>query len=115
MIEWVLGYWGNKWIALGIYWIPMATCAVGYIIRTARDIQKDRVTRAEYPTIYIPTITIGTLIGRGIVSIIPIANFCAALFDVFPGIIKGFFRILGDIFDQPLVPKHAVPVNQAKT
>jgi len=103
MKDWVLHYWGNPWIALLLYWFPLAICTVGYIVRTWRNVRKDlrnRVTKANY----YPTDTIGTLIGRGLVTIIPIANLCAAAFDLAPEGLGNFIKGLGKIFDQPLVP-----------
>ncbi len=93
-----------------LYWLPLIVCTVGYIARTYNNYQKDLKARAawvEHPTekYYTPTDTVGTLIGRGIVSIIPVANLIAAVFDVAPRLLGNFFKMLGDIFDQPLVPK----------
>jgi hypothetical protein len=110
MIDYVLGLWANKWLAFGLYWLPLAFCAVGYVVRTARGIVDERELRAAAELdpdrkFYIPQTTIGTLIGRGIVSVIPIANFCAAAFDLAPEFFGSFFRWVGRVFDQPLVPK----------
>lgn len=104
MIDWVLGLWTNKWIAFGLYWIPVAFCAFGYVIRTARNFQKDRAKRIQPGAYYSPTDTLGTLIGRGVVTFIPIANFSAAVFDLAPEVFGRFFDWIGKVFSQPLVP-----------
>lgn len=104
MINWVMQYWANVWIALGLYWFPLAICSVGYTVRTWRNFRKDRKER-ETDKHYSPTDTVGTLIGRGIVSIVPIANLCAATFDLAPEMLGSFIERIGKIFDQPLVPK----------
>lgn len=93
-----------------LYWLPLAICTVGYIARTYKHYQADLVARAAWvenpkEKYYNPTDTVGTLIGRGIVSIIPVANLIAAVFDVAPRLLGNFFKMLGQIFDQPLVPK----------
>lgn len=93
-----------------LYWLPLAVCTVGYIARTYNNYQKDLVARAAWiddrtNKYYTPTDTVGTLIGRGIVSLVPVANLLAAVFDVAPRLLGNFFKMLGDIFDQPLVPK----------
>lgn len=107
MIDWVMRQWANVWIALGLYWLPLAICCVGYVIRTWRNYRKDRKAR-DADKYYSPTDTVGTLIGRGIVSVVPIANLCAAAFDLAPEMLGRFIERIGKIFNQPLVPpKHA--------
>lgn len=103
MIDWVLGLWANKWIALGLYWLPAAICVVGYTMRTARNYMVDKRDR-ETKKYYSPTDTIGSLIGRALVSFIPIGNLWAAMFDVSPEFFGRIFEWIGKVFDQPLVP-----------
>lgn len=104
MIDWVMRQWANVWIALGLYWLPLGICCVGYIIRTWRNYRKDRRAR-DTEKYYTPTDTVGTLIGRGVVSVVPIANLYVAAFDLAPEMLGRFIERLGRIFDQPLVPK----------
>src|ERR1041385_6372219 len=108
MKDWVLHYWANVWIAIGLYWLPLAICCVGCIARTWQNFRKDRQAR-DSEKYYHPTDTVGTLIGRGIVSVIPVANLCAAAFDLAPEMLSGFIARIAKIFDQPLVPKRPVP------
>lgn len=104
MIDYVLGLWANKWIAFGLYWLPLAFCAFGYTMRTARNFAKDRRNRVTPGRTYYPTDTLGTLIGRGVVAIVPLANVCAAVFDLAPEVFGNFFKWIGCVFDIPLVP-----------
>lgn len=104
MIDWVLGLWANKWIAFGLYWLPLVFCAFGYMLRTARNYRKDREERSKPGAYYHPTDTIGTLIGRGVMSIMPVGNLLAAVFDLSPEVFGRFFEWIGKVFDQPLVP-----------
>jgi hypothetical protein len=104
VIDWVLNLWANRWIAFGLYWLPLAFCAFGYILRTGRNFRKDRAKRVEVGEFYHPTDTIGTLIGRGLLTIIPLANVCAAVFDLAPEVFGKFFSWLERVFSQPLVP-----------
>jgi hypothetical protein len=102
-----------------LYWVPLLMCAVGYLFRTVSDVSSDvknreRLEQAGKSADYYPTVRIGTLIGRGLVSIIPVANLLAAIFDVSPEIFGNFFKTLGKIFNQPLVPGRKVePKRQA--
>ena len=106
----------NSLLGFFLYWVPMFFCLVGYTIKTARNFKKDKEKRkkceaqdlTQKPHMikhYYPTDTLGELIGRGLVSIIPIANFLAAMFDVSPEFFRSIFKWIGGVFDQPLVPK----------
>lgn len=103
MIDWILGLWANQWIAFGLYWMPLAFCTVGYTLRTARNFAKDRRDRVT-GSFYHPTDKIGTLIGRGLVTAMPVGNVFAAAFDLAPEVFGRFFRWIDRLFDQPLVP-----------
>jgi hypothetical protein len=116
MIDWILTQWANPWIAIGLYWLPLAFCGFGYVARTARNYVKDRADREKAEAAkkagetgskswYIPTDTIGDLIGRAFVTIIPVGNLFAACFDVAPEVFGKFFEWIGRTFNQPLVPK----------
>lgn len=92
-----------------LYWVPVAMCSIGYTSRTWRNYRKDVKARkkAEETTngYYAPTDTLGSLIGRGLVTIIPGGNILAATFDVAPTMFGRIFSFIGSVFDQPLVPK----------
>jgi hypothetical protein len=99
----------NFWTAFMLYWLPLILCAVGYLIRTWQNYQKDIKARAKCDTdgkgYYSPTDTLGSLIARAIVTILPIGNMLAAIFDVAPDLFGSFFKWMGKIFNQPLVPE----------
>jgi hypothetical protein len=97
--EWT-GYMG-----LMLYWLPLSFCAVFYTVRTARNYVNDRRRREDNERNYYPTDTLGSLIGRGIVSVFPIVNIWAALFDLAPVVFGKAFKWIGKIFNQPLVPE----------
>jgi hypothetical protein len=92
-----------------LYWIPLSFCAFGYTVRTSVNLKKDLESRREIESsgkgVYYPTDTIGTLIGRALVSICPVANIWTALFDVAPKVFTNLFKWIGNVFDQPLVPR----------
>ena len=86
------------------YWSPMGFCAFGYLLRTFRNFKKDKLERERVGAYYTPSDTMGTLIGRGLISIIPVANQLAAIFDVGPEVFGKFIKRLEVIFCTPLVP-----------
>ena len=91
-------------LSVGLYWAPMAMCIVGYTARTFRNYRADVVKR-EAKEFYIPTDTVGTLIDRALVTVLPIANLWAACADVGPQMFDKLFAWIGRVFDQPLVPR----------
>lgn len=117
----ITGYMG-----LLLYWLPLVVCVFGYTLRTWLNYQSDLLERElaeksrreavgtpaeKQPPwvssirIYAPTDTIGTLIGRALVSVVPVANLWASVFDLGPKIFGRFFKWIGNVFDQPLVPR----------
>lgn len=65
-----------------------------------------RIENEKYATYYSPTDRIGTLIGRVLVSIIPIANLWAGMFDISPRLFSRLIERIEIIFDTPLVPSN---------
>lgn len=104
-MDYILNLKINSTLGILLYWLPLIFCGMGYFLRTYRNYQKDKAQRIKPgEPWYVPTDKIGTLIGRGLISIIPIANLCAAVFDVAPEFFSKFFERLEDIFNTPLVP-----------
>lgn len=104
----------NGLIALVVFWLPLLLCLYGYAVRSAREFANDRAGRAnaELPAsqsngYYEPSITVGTLVGRLLASVVPIINLVVAIFDVAPEVFGDFFKWFGKAFDIPLVPKRA--------
>ena len=93
----------NSIFGILLYWVPMSLCIVGYTIRTFRNYRED-LNKRKTEQFYTPTDTIGSLIGRWIVTILPILNLWASLFDVAPELFGNLFKRIEIIFNQPLVP-----------
>jgi hypothetical protein len=94
----------NGWLALLLYWLPMTLCVFGYTTRSVQKIRKDRANRAA-AKFYVPSITVGTLVGYALLMVCPIANLFAAVFDVAPKIFGDFLEWCGRVLDIPLVPR----------
>jgi hypothetical protein len=103
MIYDILNFNLTSVMGLLLYWLPLSVCVFWYTVRTWANYQKDMAKRDD--NFYRPTDTIGSLIGRALVSIIPVANLLAAIFDIAPGMLSVFFSWIGRVFDQPLVPR----------
>ncbi len=102
--SWALRIWSDAWLAGLLYWLPLGFCAVGYIARTARNFATDRRERVRPGAFYRPTDTLGSLIGRALVTMLPVGNLLAAIFDLSPEVFGKFFEWIGKVFNQPLVP-----------
>lgn len=104
ILNFFYGFKFNGTLAVYLYWMPLAVCAVGYFIRTAKNYVNDRKKREERGGYYVPSDTIGSLIARAVVTILPIGNMFAAVFDIGPSMLGRFFDWVGAVFNQPLVP-----------
>jgi hypothetical protein len=98
----------NFWLSALLFYAPMLLCLYGYAVETWQDFQKDKADRdsAKY---YVPSLTVGVILGRALLTIIPVANLFAAIFSVGPKVFGDFFRFIGRVFDQPIVPKRMDP------
>lgn len=126
MVDQILNFEFTGLMGLLLYWLPLSVCAIGYTLRTWKNMKNDIKARAAYEAwkaaeppasdttwsiwrqmglIYRPTDTVGTLIGRGLASIIPVCNLLCAACDILPKALSRFFERISAIFDQPLVPK----------
>ena len=105
MSEYMTWFQFNSALGFALYWLPLVFCSVGYFVRTWKNYANDRRRRDELGREYYPIETIGRLLGRGLVSIVPVANMLAAVFDLAPEVFSQFFRWIGKAFNQPLVPE----------
>lgn len=130
--NWLLGFQFTGLMGITLYWIPLLLCLIVYTLRTLANYYSDVSRRTEYDEFniklrkeldetvpsgdvrrlyqakskdYNPTDTLGSLIGRGIVTMMPIVNIWAAIFDCAPQLFSGIFKWIDRIFNQPLVPK----------
>jgi len=104
VIDWALSQSWNGPLALLLYWLPLAFCVYGYTARTWVNYRKDRAKR-DGDGYYVPTDTVGDVLGRALMVVIPFANLLAAAFDLGPEVFGRFFAALARVFNQPLVPK----------
>lgn len=91
--------WGF-WTIL-LYWIPVLICLVGYLFEFVRDYKADVIASTE--TRYDPKLTVGSLLGRLVVSIIPLCNLGLAIFKHAGKIIKNVIQAFADWLDIPFV------------
>jgi len=112
MIDWITE--AANWYMTGLmgvilYWVPVAICLWGYTLRNIEEVREDKKKRQEYldhqRSYYNPSVTTGTLLGRYIVSFVPVLNLGICAFDLLWEILEGFFIRIAAIFNRPLVPE----------
>lgn len=70
-----MGFW--------TYWLPMILCFVGYTGRTwyqIKELRRGRTDKYEYR--HLDSITVGTILGRVLLSVTPIVNIIALVFGL---------------------------------
>lgn len=105
MIDWlkdIATWWTTGLLGMLLYWLPAAFCVAGYTMKSWGDYRRDIKAR-DADTYYHPSITVGTLIGRAVLSAVPVANLIAGIFDVAPHVFGNFLDWLGRVFSVPLV------------
>lgn len=105
MFDYILDFQFNSRLAIILYWIPLFFCIFGYTMRSAKNYIKDKEEREKDKHYYVPTDTVGDLVGRFLISLVPIFNLIAAMFDLSPEVFSSFFRFINKFLDIPLVPK----------
>lgn len=107
MMDYIRNFEWNGWLGICLYWLPLAFCVYGYSVETWIDFRKDIRMRAAAidPGYYQPGLTVGTLISHVIMTVVPIVNLFAAIFDLAPDVFGRFISLVEKVFDQPLVPR----------
>lgn len=107
-LDTILGFDFTSLMGVLLYWVPLSICVFGYTLRNAADYMNDKASRdSEESSYYTPSLTIGTIVGRGLAATIPVVNMWAALFDVSPKLFSRFFTMLSEMLNAPLVPDTA--------
>lgn len=105
MVEWIrdiLDWWTTGVLGLLLYWLPVAFCGVGYTVICWEE-YRDDLKRRDDDKYFTPTITVGSIVGRAVITAIPVANLCAAIFHVAPRLFGNFIDWLGRVLSIPLV------------
>lgn len=101
VMAWLANFDFTGRMGLMLYWLPVVVCAQGYLMRTVKRYRECVAARAAGKHFH--SDTIGTLLGRLIATFCPVLNLLAAICDLGPKLLAGFFQRIGKMFDQPLV------------
>lgn len=86
-----------SFLALVIYWTPLAICLATYFFRWIGLYHRDLKQCNE--KFYSPQLTVGLMIGHVLLSVIPCINLFALVFDCASSVLGW----IGRAFDMPLV------------
>ncbi len=109
MLEHITEFRFNSMLGIFLYWLPMTFCVIGYIMRTHKNYwddlkEREKQSKKEHG-IYWPTDTLGTLVGRAVVSVLPVANLYAVTFDLAPEVFSRIIDKFSKMLNIPLVPR----------
>ena len=101
-----------QWVVVAFYWIPLILCTVGYTVRTAKEIKHDVNDRRQSDlsphAYYYPSVTVGTIVGRLLLTAAPLINIAAFVTDLGLDMISRTYELACKAFDHPLVPSRRV-------
>jgi len=99
--DFVIGFKFQSPEAFWLYWVPVAACLFGFILDFFKDYQRDVV--ASTASYYTAHLTWGSILGRTLVSFIPVINIGLFVFWHFWRIAKNFIELFNDWLNIPLV------------
>lgn len=121
--DFILNFEFNSWLGLGLYWLPLVVCAVGYALRIASGLRKDYEAREGRDRsddwvnrTYNPDITLGYIVWRVIVTVCPVVNLWSVITDIGGELLGKALTALDQFFRIPLIPdtKHHESVRETR-
>lgn len=90
-------------IVLLFYAIPACICLISDVHKTVQDIKTDIRKRSE--AYYSPEVTIGRLLGKLLLTLIPVVNIIKALMYLLTDFAEIVISFVDKVLSTPLVPK----------
>ena len=84
------------------YIVPLILCLIGYAYKTYLEYKRD-LAREEDISFYVTKLTVGCIVIRVVVSVLPIINITALVFDLYQPKIENMWNGLVRLMDKPLV------------
>ncbi len=96
----------NGYLAIFLYWIPMALCAIGYTRNCVDEYYEDvKAVSSSDGKFYSQKLRVGTIVWRICVTLIPVANLFALVFRHLHPMCSMVFEALVDVLSTPIVKK----------
>jgi hypothetical protein len=92
-------------VGMWTYWLPLLLCAVGYTIRTIKQIQHIKAYELGENVRYVQDLTVGTVLWRVVLTVTPIVNVLALSFSLGFDMLGWMWKWIENILDIKLVSK----------
>lgn len=92
-------------VGVWTYWLPLVLCAVGYTIRTIKQIQHIKAYELGENVRYVQDLTVGTVLWRVVLTVTPIVNVMALSFSLGFDMLGWMWKWVEGILDIKLVSK----------
>ena len=92
-------------VGMWTYWIPLVLCAVGYTIRTIKQIQHIKAYELGENVRYVQDLTVGTVLWRVVLTVTPIVNVMALSFSLGFDMLGWMWKWVEGVLDIKLVSK----------
>jgi len=97
-------------IGMYTYWLPLVLCAIGYSVRTIKQIQgikayRERSGKLTDHVPYVHDLTVGTVLWRVLLTVTPVINILALSFSLLTDMVGQVLSWVGSVLDFKLVSK----------
>lgn len=120
----IFHFWEMNTLNAFLYYVPAFLCLVFYFGKSVLEFKKDFDARAggriktldpkkansydrQVALDYVPHITYGTLLGRFVLSLLPVANLWLTVTEVMWTYITNIMEFFQEFFNKPIVPDTA--------
>lgn len=93
----IIGFW--------TYWVPLVLCAIGYSVKTFKQIQALKNYDHKTSSRYVEDLTISTIIWRVVLTVTPIVNVLSLSFSLASDMVKQVFDWIEKVLSVKLVKK----------
>ena len=92
-------------VGMFTYWMPLVLCAIGYTVRTIKQIQHIKAYTLGETTKWVQDLTVGTIVWRVLLTVTPIVNVLALSFSLLTDMVSQVLNWLQNVLDFKLVKK----------
>lgn len=100
LINFITSFDWHSRTALFFYWIPVVLCVVGFLF-DFREMYKSDLDNYQ-SNYYVPKLTVGAIVGRMVLSFVPICNFIASIRHAFC-LIHNILSTFAEWLDIPII------------
>ena len=99
MIDYILNFQFNTWLALGLYWVPLVLCLIGYSVRSWKEYQDDIASiyaatqTHQYGSVH-GDLTVGLVLRRLLNSVTPGLNLLCLIFSIGYSMLRSIVEVL---------------------